>query len=412
MGKKSKPAPVAKAEADLGNIGAISEEQTKKQYDWANERQEYDQQRWRDTRGVEEAALEDQLKYSGEAIAAGRESLGSAAADRERYEELYQPIEEQYLEDVQGWDTEGRRTSESARAQTEVASQMEAGRTNALRRLESYGVDPSQTRNSALDSGIRMEEAKQKAMAGNAARSDVEKTGMALKEGTIGKGRGLNDQANRNFQTATGTAGSGAGGIPTYGADQTNMWGQGNTTLGNWGDAASGAGSIAQAGQNNRTDAFGNLLGAGATLGAAMLMADGGEVEGPGGPKDDAIDAKLSDGEFVIPEEVVRRKGTEFFDKLIEKVKTENAEREQNAQITAEAMATPPPEVVAPEGMSSQQPAMANGGEIQSRPLMFNKGGEVVGYADGGAIPVGYAHGGPVTAMEYPAPPTARMGAR
>jgi hypothetical protein len=369
---------VSNAQDSLERIGDISEGQSEKALDWANERQEWDQDQWLKNRegmsGIQDSQLENAAKY--------------------------QQSEADYLEKVEGWDTEERRASESASAQSEVAAQAEAGRENALRRLESYGVDPSQTRNSALDSGIRMEEAKMKAGAANTARSDVEKTGMAMKEGLLGMG-----------QAQAGAAAGGGGNNSNYGAGTGDMWGESNQAIGNWGDAASGAGSIAAADQGNKNSMFGDILGAGAGLAGAAIpfMAEGGEVEGPGGPKDDAIDAKLSDGEFVIPEEVVRRKGTEFFDKLIEKVKTENAEREKNAQITAEAMATPPPEAIAPEGMPNQPPGMAQGGEIQRRPLLFNKGGEVVGYADGGAAPMGYAQGGEVN---YPPPPTARMGAR
>ena len=42
-----------------------------------------------------------------------------------------------------------------------------------------------------------------------------------------------------------------------------------------------------------------------------------GEVRGPGTGTSDSIPARLSDGEYVIPAEVVRRKGTDFFDKLL-----------------------------------------------------------------------------------------------
>lgn len=53
--------------------------------------------------------------------------------------------------------------------------------------------------------------------------------------------------------------------------------------------------------------------------------ADGGMVEGPGGVDnvpamiDGQQPAKISAGEFVIPVDVVQQKGTEYFDKLIEK---------------------------------------------------------------------------------------------
>ena len=51
----------------------------------------------------------------------------------------------------------------------------------------------------------------------------------------------------------------------------------------------------------------------------AIAYAGGGEVNGPGGPKGDAIPAMLSDEEYIIPAEVVHYKGTEHFDKLINK---------------------------------------------------------------------------------------------
>ena len=419
MGKKSAPSGVKNAESGFDQIGDMTREQAEQQWKWANERQEYDQGRWRDTQGAREGIEEGQLEWAGGAFDRAAQDRARSDADRARYEELYQPLEEQYLQDVAGYDTASRRTSASAAAQAEVASQAEASRTNALRRLESYGVDPSQTRNAALDSGIRMEEAKAKALAGTQARRDVESTGLAMKEGTVGAGRALDAQSRQNAAMAAGDAGAGYA-IPEFGANQVDMWGQGNDAMGGWGQALGHQAELASQQQANKQKArsgIGSAIGTGAgyyfggpaggAVGGAIggMLAEGGEVKrlgyagggevsGPGGPKDDAIPINVSDGEFVIPEEVVRRKGTEFFDKIIEKVKTENAEREQNAQVTADAMAIPPPEAVAPEGMPN--PGMAEGGEVR-RPLMFNQGGEVIGYADGGEV-------------GYPPPPNAAGG--
>lgn len=46
-------------------------------------------------------------------------------------------------------------------------------------------------------------------------------------------------------------------------------------------------------------------------------FATGGFVAGPGGPRDDAILARLSNGEYIIPANIVARWGVEFFDALI-----------------------------------------------------------------------------------------------
>lgn len=50
-------------------------------------------------------------------------------------------------------------------------------------------------------------------------------------------------------------------------------------------------------------------------------FADGGPIEGPGGPRQDNLLIAASNGEFVIPADVVTYKGKEFFDKLIDKTR-------------------------------------------------------------------------------------------
>lgn len=63
--------------------------------------------------------------------------------------------------------------------------------------------------------------------------------------------------------------------------------------------------------------------------GGRKAMAGGGAVHGPGTGTSDSIPARLSAGEYVIPARIVRTKGTEFFDRLIEK--TDNPQPKQAA---------------------------------------------------------------------------------
>lgn len=51
--------------------------------------------------------------------------------------------------------------------------------------------------------------------------------------------------------------------------------------------------------------------------------AAGGKVSGPGTGTSDSIPIRVSDGEYVIPAHVVRAKGTEFFDKMIQAYNTD-----------------------------------------------------------------------------------------
>lgn len=57
--------------------------------------------------------------------------------------------------------------------------------------------------------------------------------------------------------------------------------------------------------------------------GQPQPMQAGGNVQGPGTGTSDSIPANLSDGEFVIPADVVKAKGTEFFQKLLDQYHTQ-----------------------------------------------------------------------------------------
>jgi hypothetical protein len=90
-------------------------------------------------------------------------------------------------------------------------------------------------------------------------------------------------------------------------------------------DAASAAGT-------------GQLMG---QLGAAYItktMADGGKVHegggrvrGIGGPVDDKIDAKLSNGEYVLPADTVKAIGVSKLDKIVKKTHTPAAIQRRQA---------------------------------------------------------------------------------
>lgn len=83
--------------------------------------------------------------------------------------------------------------------------------------------------------------------------------------------------------------------------------------------------------------------------GNVLNAPDGGAIYGPGNGTgiDDAVDAKVSQGEYIIPADVVRRKGTDFFDKMIKANHTPAA--------VQQAMAAR----ARPQAMPTQQPARA-----------------------------------------------------
>lgn len=320
-------------------IARIQQETAQEQLAWAREQDAMNRETLSRVLDVQLPAMQDQFE--------------NAREDRQRYEELYRPLEDQFIQEAQNYDTPERRAEAQATAMSDVSQNFDAQRRNALQRLEGYGVDPSQTRNAALDIGVRTQQAAAQVQAATQARNRVEDVGRAMRGDAINMGRGLPSQAAQGYGGATGT-----GATAVSGANQTTATGAGaaNSALGFSGQALAGYGqgaNIRSAGYQNSMQGWqaqqdqmaGMLQGAGSIAGMA-LMADGGDVEeqgdalitrdgfalpydrdghipdmgmGDGSGIDDAVPARLSEGEYVIPADVVKAKGTEFFDKIVEK---------------------------------------------------------------------------------------------
>lgn len=264
------------------------------------------------------------------------QNAANAAEDREFYERVYRPLEENLVQEFEDYDTTARREQAAGEATADVTTGFEAQRENALRRLEDYGIDPSQTRSQALDAEVRVQEAAAQAGAANKARRDVENTGRALRGEALNIGRGYASNVAGAYNTAIGAGNSAAGnsaastGFNPYGTSGSLLTSSANITNSSY------ANQLAQFDSSNALTSA--IVGGVAGAGTAALLAEGGEVVGPGGPKSDAIPANLSDGEYVIPAEVVKWKGLEFFEKQIQNSRKALVER------TAE---------VAPDGSSA-----------------------------------------------------------
>lgn len=310
-------------------VAQMAQETAANQLAWAQEQ---------DT--MNRATLQEVLDVQ---LPAMRDQFENAREDRERWETMFRPMEDEFVEYAQNYDTEERREEGRGRAISDISTQFDASRQNALQRLESYGVDPSQTRNSALDIGVRTAQAA--AQAGAATGSDryIEQRGEQLRGQAIQLGRGLVGGVGAQYAGAVG-AGSNAvqGGNATTATSSNAMnstMGWGNQALGGFGGAANIAsqdyGNQMMGWNAGQQQSAGMMQGIGNIAGLAMGMADGGmaidpnviegefqdvsdSVEGPGTGTSDSIPAMLSDGEYVIPADVVRAKGEEFFDRLLD----------------------------------------------------------------------------------------------
>jgi hypothetical protein len=336
MGSKSSaPAapdytPIANANAESAKIAADA---AKEQLNWAK-------QQYADNKQIAD-------KVVGSALNTQAINDKNAAADRARYEGIYQPLEGQLATEAQNYATPGRQEYEMGRAQANVAQQMDAQRNAATANLESYGVDPSSTRFAALDRGSKVAQGAAEAAAGNQAQQQTEAMGRAMRSEAINVGRGYPGQIAQTYGTALQSGNQGINsaiattqsGANTMGTAPQYM-GMQNQALGNWGNTLT-QGYNAQLNQfnadQNASSGIGSLIGTGlGFMGKAGMFAgfaEGGAVPDdvtPGGNVPDhaspsqgkAIDdvpARLTAGEFVVPKDVLSWKGEEFFQNVIKK---------------------------------------------------------------------------------------------
>jgi hypothetical protein len=140
----------------------------------------------------------DRMREYGEEFAGyGSEAIG-------RHKEKFQPLEDQWIKDYEGFVSGERQAQEMGRAGVGVKAAFDATRENALRELEGYGIDPGQARYGALDLNVRMAEAAQQALAQTEAARYVEETGRQMREDILEYGKNYPEWANMYARTGLG----------------------------------------------------------------------------------------------------------------------------------------------------------------------------------------------------------------
>ena len=159
MGGKAKaPAP-----PDYSGVAAASEAAAKYSYELGKEQLAWAKEQYGKDSEFISRVVDDAMQRA-------EANDQAAAADRARYEGVYQPLEDQLVQEAQDYASPQRQEYEAGRAAATVAEQFEGARRAATRNLESFGIDPSSTRYAALDLGTRVQQAAAAAGAANQAR--------------------------------------------------------------------------------------------------------------------------------------------------------------------------------------------------------------------------------------------------
>jgi hypothetical protein len=360
-GKNDAPPP-----PNYGPIAAASERSAEMSAQIAREQMAWARETYAKDSAITNRVVDSMLQYQDE-------QGENAKKDRARYEAVFQPLEDQLVSDAEGYTEERNRArgeQAAGRAAADVSQQYALARTSAQDRLESFGIDPSQVRAGALDVASRITEAGARAGSANIAREGTiraeEATGRALRSEALNIGKGYPGQVAGAYGTALAAGQGAAGNALAQTASGASTMGTGlgwtgaqNQALGTWGNTLNMGYQNQMAGfkaNQEQSSGWGQALGmvggmamnaampgAGGVGGTAMggvmkklFFDEGGVVPvdtdqapsgvqlDPGmspsqGVETDDIPAMLNADEFVIPADVLKWKGEEFFQKTIQK---------------------------------------------------------------------------------------------
>ena len=181
-GKAPKPDPnIGKAALESAELGREWLSFAREQFDIANERQ---------------AELDELTKLIGQQqIEMSDRQMRWSEEDRQRYQDLFQPLEDRFVEEASTWDSPERQAQRAAEAKADVLQNAAAQRAASQRQAASMGVNPASGRFQGLDRASELQTALAAAGAQNQARDQVRKEGMAMRADAVNIGRGLPAQS-------------------------------------------------------------------------------------------------------------------------------------------------------------------------------------------------------------------------
>ena len=164
-------------------------------------------------------------KVVGSQLGAQDALNGWAAADRDRLEKVFQPLQDQYIADAQAWDSPERQAVAAAEARGDVVKAAASQDAARQRQQASMGVNPNSGRWAGADRAADTATALGAAGAENKARSDLRLQGMGLRASAIGMGNGLASQATGALATGAQIGNSATGNVAAANSANINTAG-------------------------------------------------------------------------------------------------------------------------------------------------------------------------------------------
>lgn len=225
-------------------------------------------------------ALADEQMAQNKAIGAKQLETASwqdgiARDDRKRYEDVYRPIEDQYIEEASNYASPERQAEAAAEAMADVRTAAATSRAGAQREMASLGINPLSGRWGGVDRAGELGTSLAVAGAANSARKGVRDTGLGLKADLANLGRGVSASALATAAQATGTQNSA---IANNNAGAGLAIGAANNAINAKAAAAAGEAGALTAGLNGRLAVADRYADATGILGAGYAGAQQGQA--------------------------------------------------------------------------------------------------------------------------------------
>jgi hypothetical protein len=266
FGKSSAPkAP------DYSGIAQASEDQAQKEFDLGEDQLSF----YKDQYNTYLPYVTDYLTSTTKT---SDENRDRANEYYDYYKSEYKPLESKFVDQVNDYASPTRTAVKAGAAEADVANQYDASRKSALSSLESYGIDPSQTRYGALDLSTRVAQARDTAAAGTKSRLNTEAVGLGLEGEAIKTGRGYAPDVSGAYDTATKAGSAGINSTTSYLGTEDSAMGSPTSYLDSGNKSLSGATTALSTGYNdslssynaNQTSSANTSKGIGSLLGGAL----------------------------------------------------------------------------------------------------------------------------------------------
>lgn len=144
-----------------------------------------------------------------------------ATADRERYETVFKPIEDEFIDQAKNYASPEKQAEAAAEARADVTNSAATAQAANRRTMAAMGVNPASGRFAGVERATDLGTALAAAGAQNTARTQVRDKGLALKADIANMGRGLPAQA---AQATTLGLGAGQAAMGTAGQANANFY--------------------------------------------------------------------------------------------------------------------------------------------------------------------------------------------